>query len=98
MRRSPLLSMEKLVTVQEVQIREQAIRMVLRQMRKNFKKDGRYVGTKLESMDRFEVKLSELPPFPVVLRGGVMDMAGKNAPKDYRSYKETRKRRKKAQD
>ncbi len=57
--------------LEEYHLTQQALRRLIRRMRKELQKSDAYHGSKLEQLDEYEVKLTELSTFPIVLRPGI---------------------------
>jgi hypothetical protein len=51
--------------------KQKALRKLIRALREILKEKGKYVGSLLEQMDKYDVKLTELSGKPIVLRPGI---------------------------
>jgi hypothetical protein len=58
--------------LEEYHLTEQALRRLVRQVRKQLKQTDTYYGSKLQQLDSFEVKLSQLSTSKIVIRPGIM--------------------------
>jgi hypothetical protein len=57
--------------LEEYHLTEQAIRRLIRQVRKQLQRADAYDGSKVQLLDGFEVKLSQLSATKIVLRPGI---------------------------
>lgn len=57
--------------LEDYHLTQQAMRRLLREVRKELQRSGEYRGSKLEQLDVFEVKLTELSTFGIVIRSGI---------------------------
>jgi hypothetical protein len=57
--------------LEEYHLTEQALRRLLRQVRKQLQQTDAYDGSKLQQLDSFEVKLSQLSTSKIVIRPGI---------------------------
>jgi hypothetical protein len=57
--------------LEEYHLTEQAVRRLLRRVRKELQQTDAYEGSKLQQLDSFEVKLSQLSTSKIVIRPGI---------------------------
>jgi hypothetical protein len=82
---------EKSSNAQDLHQHQQALRRLIRGVRKRLQASGKYDDTILAKLDQYQVKLTELSVNPIVLRPGVQKVDHNGGP----SSPERRKRHKK---
>lgn len=71
---------EKFDNVQKYHQEQHAMRRLIGEVRRVLVERSEYEGSKIEMLDAYHAKLTELSTVPIVLRPGVHDVGAKEAP------------------
>jgi hypothetical protein len=82
---------EKYDDVELIHREQQALRKLIREVRIVLRERGEYEGTKLEMLDRYEAKLTELSTIPIALRPEIQQHTNESAPQSSQERKERRR-------